>query len=240
MPGLPGIHWHRHTGLVTYTYMWSWFHNCIQFPTGGSLTHFNDCTSEGNPSLLYLYWNISTDHTFTSWWRVISVMDFFTLHSFPECSLGLKTYIEIYTWLLGRENTFWTKKTNESVGWLFFSFRMISSKFALIVILILINCASSNPVSKDKKVSGPCQWLHFCLCILCQTRREGGRNGSCSKEECSNGRKIMKISSDCIKAPFCVRQFVRDLKKTVKEKVRSDGRRMLCNCSVTAGHHREE
>ena len=50
----------------------------------------------------------------------------------------------------------------------------------------------------------------------------------------------MKISSDCIKAPFCVRQFVRDLKKTVKEKVRSDGRRMLCNCSVTAGHHREE
>ena len=29
----------------------------------------------------------------------------------------------------------------------------------------------------------------------------------------------MKISSDCIRAPFCVRQFVRDLKKTVKEKV---------------------
>ena len=34
------------------------------------------------------------------------------------------------------------------------SFRMISSKFALVAFLLLLSFSSSNPVSKDKKVKG--------------------------------------------------------------------------------------
>jgi len=78
---------------------------------------------------------------------------------------------------------------------------MISSKVALVGILIFLTFSSANPVAKEKK-----------------PRREGGRDGSCSQEECSDSRKSLKITADCIRAPFCVRQFVRDLKKTVKEK----------------------
>jgi len=77
---------------------------------------------------------------------------------------------------------------------------MISFKLAVVAIIIFLNCSSCSPVQEKK------------------ARREGGRDGSCSKEECSNSRKQLKITNDCIRAPFCVRQFVRDLKKTVKEK----------------------
>ena len=63
-------------------------------------------------------------------------------------------------------------------------------------------------------------YLIWSKIIGSQARKEGGRDGSCSKEECSNSRKSLKITGDCIRAPFCVRQFVRDLKKTVKEKVK--------------------
>ena len=49
--------------------------------------------------------------------------------------------------------------------------------------------------------------------------RKGGKDGSCSKEECIEGLKKFKISGDCIRAPFCIRQVLRDLKKVDKEKV---------------------
>jgi len=43
-------------------------------------------------------------------------------------------------------------------------------------------------------------------------------NGSCSREKCAEGRNKLKISSECVRAPFCVRQVMRELKKVSKEK----------------------
>ena len=44
-------------------------------------------------------------------------------------------------------------------------------------------------------------------------------NGSSSREKCPLGRSNLKISSECVRAPFCVRQVMRDLKKVSREKV---------------------
>ena len=49
---------------------------------------------------------------------------------------------------------------------------------------------------------------------------KGDSSYTCSREKCQQGRTNMKMSSDCVRAPFCVRQFVRDLKKLAREKVR--------------------
>ena len=46
-------------------------------------------------------------------------------------------------------------------------------------------------------------------------------NGSCSREKCAEGRSSLKISSECVRAPFCVRQVMRELKKVSREKVRN-------------------
>lgn len=46
----------------------------------------------------------------------------------------------------------------------------------------------------------------------------GGRNGNCSKEECDAGLEKFKLSTDCVRAPFCIRKVVRNMRKIDKEK----------------------
>ena len=54
------------------------------------------------------------------------------------------------------------------------------------VVLVLLVAARSSPLPGGKQAKQ--------------------RTGSCSKEDCAAGRQKQKISADCIRAPFCVRQ----------------------------------
>lgn len=81
---------------------------------------------------------------------------------------------------------------------------MISYKILFIATILSFHFLHASPISKDKESK--------------KRSRKGGRDGSCSKEECIEGLKNFKISGDCIRAPFCIRQVVRDLKKLDREK----------------------
>merc|ERR1719232_518579 len=81
---------------------------------------------------------------------------------------------------------------------------MISYKILFIATILSFHFLHASPISKDKESK--------------RRSRKGGRDGSCSKEECIDGLKNFKISGDCIRAPFCIRQVVRDLKKLDREK----------------------
>ena len=71
----------------------------------------------------------------------------------------------------------------------------------LVLLFLLTTCLSSpNPKGRQNKERS---------------------NGSCSREKCAEGRSSLKISSECVRAPFCVRQVMRELKKVSREKVRS-------------------
>merc|ERR1719232_2167551 len=81
---------------------------------------------------------------------------------------------------------------------------MISYKILFIATILSFHFLHASPISKDKESK--------------KRSRKGSRDGSCSKEECIEGLKNFKISGDCIRAPFCIRQVVRDLKKLDREK----------------------
>ena len=56
------------------------------------------------------------------------------------------------------------------------SFRMISSKVALVGILIFLTCSSANPVAKEKKVSFTLHCFVVRLTTFCNiSGQEGGR-----------------------------------------------------------------
>jgi len=84
---------------------------------------------------------------------------------------------------------------------------MISSRLLLIT-LLTSEIISANPVTKEKKVGKKAR----------KDGAGGGRNGNCSKEECDAGLEKFKLSTDCVRAPFCIRKVVRSMRKIDKEK----------------------
>jgi len=82
---------------------------------------------------------------------------------------------------------------------------MISTKFlTFFLIAYIIFPLRANPVTKELKK---------------KPRQRGGKDGSCTREECMEGLKSFKVTGDCKRAPFCINQVVRTLKKVDKEKV---------------------
>ena len=81
-----------------------------------------------------------------------------------------------------------------------FVFSEMISKTTLLILLLALTSTLTSPNPKGRK-------------------DKERTNGSCSREKCSLGRSNLKISSECVRAPFCVRQVMRDLKKVSREKV---------------------
>ena len=81
---------------------------------------------------------------------------------------------------------------------------MISSKVILTALIISAALIRASPIDKRSGKKG---------------REGGGRDGSCTKEECEEGLAGLKLSADCLRAPFCIRKVIRSMRKLDREKV---------------------
>ena len=81
---------------------------------------------------------------------------------------------------------------------------MISSKVILTALIISAAVIRASPIDKRSGKKG---------------RDGGGRDGSCTKEECEEGLAGLKLSADCLRAPFCIRKVIRSMRKLDREKV---------------------
>ena len=81
---------------------------------------------------------------------------------------------------------------------------MISSKVILTALIISAAVIRASPIDKRSGKKG---------------REGGGRDGSCTKEECEEGLAGLKLSADCLRAPFCIRKVIRSMRKLDREKV---------------------
>ena len=81
---------------------------------------------------------------------------------------------------------------------------MISSKVIVMAFIISAVLIRASPIDKRSGKKG---------------REGGGRDGSCTKEECEEGLAGLKLSADCLRAPFCIRKVIRSMRKLDREKV---------------------
>ena len=81
---------------------------------------------------------------------------------------------------------------------------MMSSKVILMALIISAAVIRASPIDKRSGKKG---------------REGGGRDGSCTKEECEEGLAGLKLSADCLRAPFCIRKVIRSMRKLDREKV---------------------